>query len=25
MRAIKRHPLVQIFAAIDMEETHWQK
>lgn len=25
MRAIKRHPLVQIFAAIDMEETHWQR
>lgn len=25
MRAIKRHPLVQVFAAIDMEETHWQK
>jgi 23S rRNA maturation-related 3'-5' exoribonuclease YhaM len=25
MRATKRHPLVQIFAAIDMEETHWQK
>jgi len=25
MRATKRHPLVQIFAALDMEETHWQK
>jgi len=25
MRAIKRHPLIQIFAAIDMEETHWQR
>ncbi|AKB16491.1 3'-_5' exoribonuclease Bsu YhaM [Methanosarcina thermophila CHTI-55] len=25
MKAIKRHPLVQIFAAIDMEETHWQR
>ena len=25
MRATKRHPLVQIFAALDMEEANWQK
>jgi len=24
MRATRRHPLVQIFAALDMEETHWE-
>lgn len=25
MEATKKHPLVQIFAAIDMEESNWQK